>query len=201
VTVVIYFRSTPLGACVLFKRHTSFATSSCSMFSPASNHLSHRVLKTPSFSMKSMVASMYVILWPPFLDSDADVQPSTCLLPETPRSLNILPVHFWTTMRWVVAPSSYARGSWIWCDSQKMSRNAKWLKKRKRIAALCKQKSGHIHKDSYVHTYQPRRAAILDVARKTARFPKVWLYRERGQPPAPFNRVESMWCHLTVGKR
>jgi len=37
--------------------------------------------------------------------------------------------------------------------------DAKSLKKREGEATLRKQKCGHIHKDSYVHTYQPRRPA------------------------------------------
>ena len=42
----------------LFQAHTSLDPS-CTIFAAASNHLSYRVLKTPPFSMQSMVVSMY----------------------------------------------------------------------------------------------------------------------------------------------
>jgi len=59
VTHVTNFRFAPVGVHICFRRHTPFDPSSCNMFAAASNHLSYRVPKTPSFSTNAMVASIY----------------------------------------------------------------------------------------------------------------------------------------------
>jgi len=59
VTVVTHFWSAPVGIHVCLRLHTNLDPSSYNTFAAVLNYLSYIVLKTPPFSMQSMVASIY----------------------------------------------------------------------------------------------------------------------------------------------
>jgi len=102
VTVIKYFWAAPLDIHVCSRRHTCLYPSFCDTFAAASTHFSYRVLNTPVFSMKSIVASMYcalVIPIPLFWCLCSTLNRSAA---ETPRSLKISPLPRRTTIRRVV---------------------------------------------------------------------------------------------------
>jgi len=57
------------------------------------------------------------------------------------------------------------------------------------------------HIQTFIRPYTSTNAHRCHVARSSARIQKVGSHKERGQPTAPFNRVESRWCHSTVDAR